>query len=797
MKSYFLSFLILLISGVLFAQIGPSWWQMLPEDWQTNPYKRDTVSILKVEDNFIDQFQSLTELWSGLEAEVIPVNNAVFGACNLLDTNDYSGKVKMFFDSENYYVLYNVNDEDVQWYGSDRVEMHLAPYVDSMNPGRTILPSGYEPAGPTDTVGDYNFWFRWISGEEYVRMSYRGSWSEVGAFFTSWTLESRVNVYPSCPTYTLKEAPEGDYLGDVIMGQPPLPFLSLFEPKTGGYYFLAVMPTELFPNKPDPVDFPAMSIAFKVDDKDDDDIDCTTDDEETDPDRYEAWGGTTSMDAYWAIAFYGAVGIFDFGFTVFPAVRHICPGQSTGSVSLNIKGGNPPYSVLWSTGDTTLSISNLQKGTYWFNVRDNHDNLITDTLLILELELPVAEITDSGGISYHGFTDGWAEAEVSGGTAPYNYQWDDQVNTSLPRAENLTGNSVYHVKVTDHNGCTGIDSVNINDSDKLYVEIHSIKDYLCKDDSDGSLRVVPYYAKWPVTYLWDSPLNTTDSVVTDLSPDVYYRVQIVDADGRSGCDSFKLSKADTIHLDYLFAFDVDSCFGSRTGQIEVNAIVLSGSPLEYSIDSGRTYVSTGYFYFLPAGIYQVLIRDTNKCILRIDSIEISQPDKLQTGSISGKDNVNIWDIEFYSVPGRTGSVYDWIVEGGNIISGQGSNLIGVQWGSVPAGIVSVVETDLIGCSGDAVNLVVSITGLDEQDENNHSQVVTYPNPFSETSIIKFPNPEHRLYSLYISDISGKLCRTVENITTSEYLLEKGSLKDGLYFIELKGPKIFRGKIIIE
>ncbi len=42
-----------------------------------------------------------------------------------------------------------------------------------------------------------------------------------------------------------------------------------------------------------------------------------------------------------------------------------------------------------------------------------------------------------------------------------------------------------------------------------------------------------------------------------------------------------------------------------------------------------------------------------------------------------------------------------------------------------------------------------------------------------------------------------MSRIVEDIKVSEFVLEKGDLKEGVYFIELKGPETLRSKIIIE
>ncbi|MFC2081241.1 T9SS type A sorting domain-containing protein, partial [Bacteroidota bacterium] len=73
----------------------------------------------------------------------------------------------------------------------------------------------------------------------------------------------------------------------------------------------------------------------------------------------------------------------------------------------------------------------------------------------------------------------------------------------------------------------------------------------------------------------------------------------------------------------------------------------------------------------------------------------------------------------------------------------------------------------------------------------------YPNPFTHYTTIQFPNPTSRSFQMILTDLSGKVYRIVDDITTSEYVLQKGDLKKGLYFIELRGPKTYRGKIVIE
>lgn len=78
-----------------------------------------------------------------------------------------------------------------------------------------------------------------------------------------------------------------------------------------------------------------------------------------------------------------------------------------------------------------------------------------------------------------------------------------------------------------------------------------------------------------------------------------------------------------------------------------------------------------------------------------------------------------------------------------------------------------------------------------------NRVRVYPNPFSESTTLKFPNPEHEAYKLVLTDLSGKVSRVIDGIYTSEIVLKRGDLRPGLYFLELRGPGVYRGKIIIE
>ena len=69
----------------------------------------------------------------------------------------------------------------------------------------------------------------------------------------------------------------------------------------------------------------------------------------------------------------------------------------------------------------------------------------------------------------------------------------------------------------------------------------------------------------------------------------------------------------------------------------------------------------------------------------------------------------------------------------------------------------------------------------------------YPNPLNSTAVLEFPNPDNQCYSLIITDLAGKVVRTVGKITGSQVEIHRDNLPPGTYIIELRGPEIYRTK----
>ena len=119
-------------------------------------------------------------------------------------------------------------------------------------------------------------------------------------------------------------------------------------------------------------------------------------------------------------------------------------------------------------------------------------------------------------------------------------------------------------------------------------------------------------------------------------------------------------------------------------------------------------------------------------------------------------------------------------------------------------LVGVIKTD--GCNdyNRGGTDVMSFSNMKDNkslvgiiDGNSNSGVIVYPNPFSQSTSISFPNKNKLSYNLRIFDLSGKIVRTIPNISDHQVVVSKADLSVGLYYFELVGDECYRGKFVVE
>ena len=160
-----------------------------------------------------------------------------------------------------------------------------------------------------------------------------------------------------------------------------------------------------------------------------------------------------------------------------------CHQEGEGEINTVVTGGTEPYSYLWTTGDTTQNLYNLDAGRYQVTITDAEGCTTTRGGYVTIKNLSaavVAQSPDCGGES-----SGSASLIISNGTAPYNIQWSNG-DTSVV-AENLAA-GYYTVGITDVNGCEFSRTVIISEPVPLKIN-HQISKANC-DDTNREILVI-------------------------------------------------------------------------------------------------------------------------------------------------------------------------------------------------------------------------------------------------------------------------------------------------------------------
>jgi gliding motility-associated-like protein len=300
-----------------------------------------------------------------------------------------------------------------------------------------------------------------------------------------------------------------------------------------------------------------------------------------------------------------------------------CSGDCDGQASVIAIGGSvaTSYTYLWDAAagnQTTATATNLCIGTYSVTVYD--DNLCFDTTSVtISTPNPMTlSLITSTTATCNGICDGAAIVSTSGGSVVgnYNYLWSDGQIT--PNATALCAGA-YQVTVTDDNGCTDTLTVVITQPISIAASITNQTNINCNGDSTGSIQILAINGTPNYTYnLYDNIglLTGGSSNTFNNLPAGNYGILVLDVNGCNDSLAIEITEPTALTGSLVSSTDV-SCFGQSDGEIIVQATTGSGVvPYSYSID-GINFSNSGTFSNLVANNYNVMIRDSNNCILTL------------------------------------------------------------------------------------------------------------------------------------------------------------------------------------
>ncbi len=191
--------------------------------------------------------------------------------------------------------------------------------------------------------------------------------------------------------------------------------------------------------------------------------------------------------------------------------------------------------------------------------------------------------------------------------------------------------------------------------------------------------------------------------------------QSIDLDSNSVVSTYNIRAGQNICFNIGFTDPTDSLFLSASGDI-FNGLV-TNPPATFANDSGALNVSSQFCWnssCTQAGSYQFFVKAyDNGCPRKtLNAVYTINVAPLTPSAISGAVSVCAKQTGVaYSVPDITGSTFNWTVNGGTIVSGNGTHAILVDWGNGPNGTVSYTETNDLNCVSSVVNFVVNVNVL--------------------------------------------------------------------------------------
>jgi gliding motility-associated-like protein len=365
-----------------------------------------------------------------------------------------------------------------------------------------------------------------------------------------------------------------------------------------------------------------------------------------------------------------------------------CNGSSDGSIYVTINNATPPLQYIWSNGNTTEDNIGLLPATYTLTVIDLNGCQAVQTFQVNEpLLLTVGfnatnpTCSDSNGVII---------AIPAGGTAPFNYLWNNG-STNQSIGNNSAG--TYTVTVTDSKNCISGNSIVLITTQKPIVSLDNIVAVNCNGFAQGSINITVTSGTPPYNYQWSNGVT-----VEDLSaiPAGLYTVIVTDAVGCLVAQVYNVTEPQLLNATLFIS---NPTCGNANGLLTANTT--GGTPgYTYLWSNGLT---TQTISGLPTGSYTLTVTDTLGCMQNVSAALVDFGTPLIT--LIGLTNI--------SCNGGSNGIIDIsVTSGGGFYTFLWSNGVTTEdLFNVTAGTYTVTVTDLSGCSSTDTYFTVEPTAL--------------------------------------------------------------------------------------
>lgn len=153
------------------------------------------------------------------------------------------------------------------------------------------------------------------------------------------------------------------------------------------------------------------------------------------------------------------------------------------------------------------------------SVSGTNNTTLIDLSIICEASCSLEVTVENDTLNCFGDGDGTLSSILTGGQAPYQYQWNDPLNQLQANALNLNAGT-YNILVSDNLGCEANDTAMVVEPQELTLSLQIIQTQ--EDKCNGSIMAIPNGGTAPYSYLWWGSLpNLNDQSVDSLCENIY------------------------------------------------------------------------------------------------------------------------------------------------------------------------------------------------------------------------------------------------------------------------------------
>ena len=284
---------------------------------------------------------------------------------------------------------------------------------------------------------------------------------------------------------------------------------------------------------------------------------------------------------------------------------------------------------------------------------------------------------------------------ASGGTAPYQFAINNGSYSANNGIFNNLGAGNYNITIKDNAGQTAVvPAIALSQPAQLTAALKSKTDLACYGSNDGQLAIDVAGGTSPYQYALNNGAFVANGGIFQNLPAGNYDMKVKDGKGCiTSLATVVLVQPGQLTLSLKGKTDIN-CYGNTDGQISVSATG-GTAPFQFSLNNGTFQANGGIFNNLPAGNYDIKVKDSKGCTASLPTVALVQPAQLSislkskvdltcNGSNDGQLSVNI--------TGGT-APYQFSVNNGTYTAGNGI------FQNLPAGTYAVQVKDSKGCAG--------------------------------------------------------------------------------------------------